>query len=143
MKRFIVSFLILLVVCGTPAFSFDPDELNTITFHNETGYDISYIFLSPGDSEYWGPEILGAYRILEADESLGFENLTESAPDFEFVTLEVTNETVPVSETTDTYNVFAVDEDMDEYYFDVHLNTRYADEDGTIPVSITLDDLAM
>jgi hypothetical protein len=211
----------MFTICSAPVFSFNPDELNTITFYNDTGYDIYYIFLSPGDSEYWGPEILGAERILPADESLGFYihypdysntfdimaiddagntfvlydmeisddapaeltldygNLSESAPDFDFITLEVTNETVPiyllfvspedsrmwgtdlldentilnagasfsclvpVSETTDTYNLFAVDEDMDEYYFDVHLNTRYADEEGVIQISVTLDDLSM
>lgn len=209
----------LLVFCSVAVFSFNPDELNTITFHNNTGYDIYYIFLSPGDSEYWGPEILGAERVLGADESLGFyihypdytntfdimaidddgytfvlwdyeisddapaeitfefEDLLEEPPDLDFITLNLTNETVPVyllfvspedsrmwgvdlldeytilesdytfsvlvpvGSSTATYNVLAVDEDLDEYIFDIHLNSRYADSEGNVWESITLEDL--
>ncbi len=219
MKKIIRITVLLLLCCVFPVFSFNPEELNTITFYNNTGYDIYYIFLSPGDSEYWGPEILGADRVLGAGESLGFyihypdysntfdimaidddgytfilwdyeisddapaeltfdfEDLIEDPPDLEFITLNITNETVPVyllfvspedsnmwgvdlldeytileSErsfsalvpvggSTTTYNVLAVDEDMDEYIFDIHLNTRYADSEGIIYEAVTLEDL--
>ncbi len=220
MKKIICAGL-LIFCCVCFSFAFNPDELNTITFHNNTGYDIYYIFLSPGDSEYWGPEILGAERVLGAGESLGFyihypdfantfdimaidddgytfvlwdyeisdaapaeltfefEDLLDEPPDLEFLTLNITNETVPiylifvspedsgmwgvdlldettilgsdstfsvlvpVGASTATYNVLAVDEDLDEYIFDIHVNSRYADQDGNIYESITLEDLMM
>lgn len=216
MKKLIL-ITIFLFGCIAVLFAFNPDELNSITFQNNTGYDIWYIFLSPGDSDYWGPEILGAERILEDGESLGFyihypdytntfdimaidddgytfilwdfeisddypaeltfefEDLLEDDPGLEYITLNLTNETVPVhylmispedsnmwgvdlldeytilnsdetfgvlvpvGDATATYNVLAVDEDMDEYYFDLHLNSRY----GDVYESITLDNLAM
>lgn len=219
MKK-IPIILVLAVFCLFALPAFDEYELNTITFYNDTGYDIYYIFLSPGDSEYWGPEILGAERVLGDGESLGFyihypdytntfdimaidddgytftlwdyeisddapaeltfsfEDLLDDPPDLGFITLNLTNETVPVyylfvspedsrmwgvdlldettilgseqtfsvlvpvSSTTDTYNVMAIDEDLDEYYFDLHLNERYADGDGQIYESITLEDLS-
>lgn len=220
MRKTIVT-VCLVFFCIWSASAFNPDELNTITFHNNTGYDIYYIFLSPGDSDYWGPEILGADRVLTAGESLGFyihypdytntfdimaidddgytfvlwdyeisdnapaeltfefEDLIEDPPNLELITLNLTNETVPiyllfvspedsnmwgvdlldeytilgpdtmfsvlvpVGLSTATYNVLAVDEDLDEYIFDLHLNSRYADEDGNVYESITLDDLMM
>lgn len=67
-----VMILVLFVVCVFGAFAFDEDYLNRVTFENLTNQTIEYIFLSPGDSEYWGPEILGSERVLEEDESLGF-----------------------------------------------------------------------
>jgi hypothetical protein len=62
----------IFVMIAAGLFAFDPDELNLITFYNDTGYDIYYIFTSPGDSAYWGPEILGADRVLEDGQFLGF-----------------------------------------------------------------------
>jgi hypothetical protein len=204
----------------TALFAFDEDELNTITFHNETGYDIYYIFLSPGDSEYWGPEILGAEWVLQADRSLGFyihypdysntfdimaidddgytfiiwdyeisddypadiyfqfEDLLDEPPNLEFITLNVTNETdysmyyvyispedsrmwgvdlldentilepydmlsvlVPVGKKTTTYNFLGVDEDLDEYQFDIRISPKYVDDENNIYISIEEDDL--
>jgi hypothetical protein len=67
-----VMILVLLIACLFSAYAFDEDYLNRVTFENLTDQTIEFIFLSPGDSEYWGPEILGSDRILEVDESLGF-----------------------------------------------------------------------
>ncbi len=53
-------------------FGFDEDYLNLVTFENLTNQTVEFIFLSPGDSEYWGPEILGSERVLAENESLGF-----------------------------------------------------------------------
>jgi hypothetical protein len=222
MKKLFSCLLLffLILFCASSVSAFDPEELNSITFHNKTGYDIYYIFLSPGDSEYWGPEILGANWVLGADESLGFyihypdytnnfdimaidddgytfviwdypvsddapaeivfefDDLLDDPPEFEFITLEVTNTTaypmyflfispedsrmwgvdlfdentilmdgetfpllVPVGSDTATYNVLAVDEGLGEYQFDVHLNSRYADDEGIISVAIEPADL--
>jgi hypothetical protein len=60
------------LVCATTAFAFNPDELNKITFHNDTGTKIEMIFLSPGDSQYWGPEIIGADYFLKDGGSIGY-----------------------------------------------------------------------
>ena len=219
MKRFICTFIVFIFCCTAPAFAFNPDELNTITFQNSTGYDISRIFLSPGDSEFWGPEILGPGRMLQTGESIGFyieypgvttsfdimamdeagytfilwdcqisdeergeislefEDLLEEPPDFEFITLNLKNETVPVyllfvtprgsemwgvdllneytvldsgstfsflvpaGASALTYKVLTVDEDMDEYVFDLLIDPRTADSTGTVDKSISLDDL--
>jgi TolB-like protein len=56
----------------TPATVFDEDQLNFVALGNLTTDVIEFVFLSPGDSEYWGPEILGAERVLDPEESLGF-----------------------------------------------------------------------
>jgi len=62
----------LAAVAAAPARAVDPANLNLITFENRTGDDIRYIFLSPGDSDYWGTDILGANRVLPDDTDLGF-----------------------------------------------------------------------
>ena len=67
-----VMILVLFVACLFSAYAFDEDYLNLITFDNMTGQTIEFIFLSPGDSEYWGAEILGSERVLEDGDSLGF-----------------------------------------------------------------------
>ena len=71
MKRLIIIGLMLVVAAGM-SFGFDSDWLNLVTFENLTRQTIEYIFLSPGDSEYWGPEIMGSERVLEPGDSLGF-----------------------------------------------------------------------
>lgn len=65
--------VVLAVVLAAPlAFALDPDELNQITFENKTGDEIQYLFLSPGDSEYWGTDVLGATRTLGDDKEVSF-----------------------------------------------------------------------
>lgn len=61
-----------MTVITVSALAFDTDALNLVTFGNRTKQTIEYIYLSPGDSEYWGPEILGSTRTLEHGDSLGF-----------------------------------------------------------------------
>ena len=65
-----ILLLVLFIGClAMPSFAGD---MNLIYFSNETSKTIEYIFLSPGDTEYWGPEILGSERILEQGDSIGF-----------------------------------------------------------------------
>ena len=59
-SRIVAVAAALVLACAASAFAFNPDELNKITFQNTTGTKIEMIFLSPGDSEYWGPDIIGA-----------------------------------------------------------------------------------
>ena len=73
MSRRILAMSAVLVLLGaSAAFAFDPDELNKITFQNSTGTKIEMIFLSPGDSQYWGPEIIGADYYLKDGGSIGY-----------------------------------------------------------------------
>lgn len=67
MRRVLLTFVLILLAVSVSAF--DMEELNIINFYNDTGSEIYYIFLSPGDSGYWGPELLGTYRTLENEES--------------------------------------------------------------------------
>ena len=50
----------------------NPENLNTISFSNKTGYDIWYLYLSPGDSSLWGTDILGAENTLDSGGKLDF-----------------------------------------------------------------------
>lgn len=47
-----------LALFALPALAVDPANLSRITFENRTGGDIRYLCLSPGDSDYWGTDIL-------------------------------------------------------------------------------------
>jgi hypothetical protein len=67
-----LAAFVLAALAATPSGAIDPGNLNLITFQNRTGGDIRYIFLSPGDSDYWGTDILGANRLLADDEDVGF-----------------------------------------------------------------------
>ena len=51
---------------------FDEDQLNFITFSNQTSTNIELLFVSPSDSDHWGPEILGSERIFSSGDVLGF-----------------------------------------------------------------------
>ncbi len=70
-KMLIVSILLAAFAAGA-AFGFDPDSLNKVTFQNTTGTKIEMIFLSPGDSDYWGPDIIGADYVLKDNSSIGY-----------------------------------------------------------------------
>ena len=129
------AMALLCALVAQSSLAVSPDELNLITFENKTGSDINYIFLSPGDSEYWGSDILGSSRVLADNEELGFyihypercnefdiyavgendeaflvfgyeicdgkeakveftqRNLDATAPDFEFTTVTIQNQT--------------------------------------------------
>lgn len=71
MKKIFLSAVLILGVLISAA-AFDDADLNLVTFANLTGQVIEYIFLSPADSDSWGPEILGSERTLEAGGTLGF-----------------------------------------------------------------------
>lgn len=164
MKRILWCIgIFVMVAAGLVAF--DDDELNLITFYNDTGYDIWYIFVSPGDSEYWGPELLGADRVLEDGQFLGFwihypessnefdimaidddgytfvqygfeisddeeaeiwfefDDLLEDAPEMEFLTVNVTNETIPL------YYFFCSPADSDMWGVDLFDEETILDSD--------------
>jgi hypothetical protein len=72
MRKTLLAAILFAVLSAAAAFAFNPDELNTITFQNSTGTKIQMIFLSPGDSEFWGPEVIGADYVLKDGGSIGY-----------------------------------------------------------------------
>jgi hypothetical protein len=70
-KKSLIIFLMIFIPVVS-LFSFDSDYLNRVTFINNTGGDIWYVFLSPGDSSEWGFDILGSERVLEDNSLLSF-----------------------------------------------------------------------
>jgi hypothetical protein len=73
MRKIIAVFVLFLVgaafVCAD---TFDSSELNKVTFKNSTSKKIMEIFLSPSDSEYWGPDIIGAEYHLGVGDSIDY-----------------------------------------------------------------------
>ena len=67
-----VSLAVLFVLAAVSVFAFDPDELNKITFVNSTGTKIEMIFLSPGDSKLWGPDLVGADYVVNDGASVSY-----------------------------------------------------------------------
>ena len=72
MRTATLATLVIAVFSAVPVFAFSPDQLNKITFDNTTGTTIEMIFLSPGDSKFWGPDIIGADYILKDGASVGY-----------------------------------------------------------------------
>ncbi|MFP4112907.1 MAG: hypothetical protein ACOC2Y_00450 [Spirochaetota bacterium] len=119
MKRSLKMGLVvgLLVIVAGGAFAIDPANLNRVTFVNDTGYDIIYLFFSPGDSEYWGADVLGTTRTLDDGEKVGFY--------------------IHYPEYSNNFDFMAIDEDGDAYLiWDYEI-----DDSGPATIEITLDHL--
>ncbi len=72
MRRVALAAVFFAAVSAATVLAFNPDELNKITFDNSTGSKIEMVFLSPGDSKFWGPDIIGADYFLKNGTSLGY-----------------------------------------------------------------------
>lgn len=106
----------LVLMLAAPLLAIDPAHLNTVTFHNDTGYDIHYLFFSPGDSTSWGVDILGSEGIFPAGSSLGYY--------------------IHYPDQSNEFDLLAVDADGDAYR---RPGVRITD--GTpLSISITMDD---
>ena len=81
---------------------------------NNTGFDIYYLFFSPGDSEYWGADILGTTRTLDDGKKINFY---VHYPDY-----------------SDTFDFMAIDEDGDAYFI---WNYEISDDTSAV-IEITL-----
>ncbi len=65
------------------------DSLNTIEFINKTKGEIYYLFCSPGDSDYWGPDVLGESRTLYGGERVEFFiSYPEATGVFDFMAID-------------------------------------------------------
>ncbi|MBX7058338.1 MAG: hypothetical protein K1X75_09770 [Leptospirales bacterium] len=47
-------------------------QVRLLTVTNQTGGTLKLLFISPSDSQYWGPDVLGATRTLAQGASAGF-----------------------------------------------------------------------
>jgi len=72
MRKIMLAAVVFAAVSVAAVFAFSPVELNKITFQNTTGGKIEMIFLSPGDSQFWGPDIIGADYFLKNGATLGY-----------------------------------------------------------------------
>jgi hypothetical protein len=72
MRRIMIAAVLFTAVSAASVSAFNPDELNKITFQNTTGGKIEMIFLSPGDSQFWGPDIIGADYFLKNGATIGY-----------------------------------------------------------------------
>lgn len=95
MKRLVLTFLAATLLTGSLA-ALNPDELNSITFYNNSGFDIWYLFFSPGDSNEWGADILGTTRTLDYGQEVVFY--------------------LHYPERCNTFDFMAIDEDGDSYF---------------------------
>jgi len=93
--KYTALVLCLAAVAQASFASFDSSELNEVTFANTTGATIKAIFFSPGDSDEWGPDIMGSERTLENKDQLSFY--------------------VHYPESTGTFDIMAVGEGMDAF----------------------------
>ncbi len=59
MRHIQLLTVLVLSTLAVSAFGFDSDDLNRLTVTNQTGKTIQYLFISPGDSADWGPDMLG------------------------------------------------------------------------------------
>ena len=94
---------------------FDMPDLAEVELTNVTGYDMWYVFFSPGDSSMWGVDMLDDETILFDGESLSLY--------------------VPVSRDATRYDFQGVDEDEDVYEFWVELSNRQEYYDFLIELS--------
>ena len=81
---------------------YDLPDLATVELRNETGYDVWYVFFSPGDSLTWGIDMLDDETILESGDALSLF--------------------VPVGAGPVRYDVLSVDEDLDLYEFTIEIS---------------------
>lgn len=91
----VVLAAVFLVAIAAAVPAINPSHLNQVTFSNNTGYDLHYLFFSPSDSQTWGADILGSDRIFPDGASLSFY--------------------IHYPDTTNAFDLLAVDEDGDAY----------------------------
>ena len=88
LRRF-TAIVLALFIAGF-AFGIETSDLNRVTFKNDTGYDILYLFFSPGDSDLWGADILGTTRTLDDGEIISFYiYYPDAANEFDFLAIDV------------------------------------------------------
>lgn len=81
--------LLLLFIFISSSLWAQSEFFNTVSFRNNTNAEIWYLFFSPADSEYWGPDVLGGSGTLGSGDELEFfisyPNETDS---FDFMAID-------------------------------------------------------
>ncbi len=76
LKRKLAIFAALVVaVALNPAFAQSrpfSQQVKQLTIINKTGSELKYLFVSPNDSDNWGPDILGSERTLPNNGNVSF-----------------------------------------------------------------------
>jgi hypothetical protein len=80
MRKGVLALLLIVSVGAGMAFAIDPNDLNKVTFQNTTGTKIEMIFLSPGDSDYWGPDLIGADYVIKDGGTISYYVHYPSSP---------------------------------------------------------------
>lgn len=93
-----------------------------VEFENQTDCEMLYLFVSPTDSEMWGVDMMDEEQTLYPYDTLSL--------------------LAPYDDETVSYDVMAVDEDMDEYQFTLNVNWDYTDDDGVLRIPIEMSDLS-
>jgi hypothetical protein len=89
MRKTAIIVLVSLVAASQVLFAFDSSELNKVTFVNATTVAIKGIFFSPGDSNEWGPDMLGSDRTLAPKAQLAFfVHYPESTAKFDIMAVD-------------------------------------------------------
>lgn len=114
-RRAAIIAAALLVLTAASVAAINPSHLNRVTFTNDTGYDIHYLFFSPADSETWGADILGSDRVFPAGDTISFY--------------------IHYPDQSNDFDLLAVDEEGDAYRRGATIT------DGTeATIAITMDD---
>mgnify|MGYP006295245505 CR=1 FL=1 len=118
MKRFPLSVALFFLLLSGWISSTVAQEgaLNSVSIENRTGFELSHLFLSPGESGLWGVELLGSKATLKPERTVEYF--------------------VHYREECERFDVMAIDVDGDSYLLTDH---EICDGQGE-SVTITLDD---
>jgi hypothetical protein len=87
-----------------------PDfTLATVHFENKTGHELQYLFVSPSDSKAWGVDLLDEQTTLADGDTHSI--------------------VIPIGKNKVKYNLMAVDENNDEYSFNLTLDPGKASKE--------------
>lgn len=87
-KKFIIA---ILFSAFASLWAFDASDLNKLTIVNATGAQINYLFISPGDSENWGPDMLGTDVLANNSNVSYFMHYPESTGAFDVLAIDTSN----------------------------------------------------
>lgn len=92
MRKIIVASAVMLATLSGSLFAFDSDELNKLNITNNTGETISYLFISPGDSADWGPDMLGMDVLSNGDDVSYYMHYPQRTGDFDILAIDSDNQ---------------------------------------------------
>ncbi len=88
------KFRLMLLVFGiflanfANVFGLGPQELSRVTFVNETGNTIKYLFASASEAQEWGPDLLGDKEFIYGDNLTYFVHHEDDCALFDFYAID-------------------------------------------------------